>query len=520
MLLKMLRNSIQNIRRSPAALSMALATCLGVVWALLPPSGSDLAAQVAHADFFGKDGWLPVDMRWFGGTDVLGYSVISPPLMVLLGVSAFGLFTIVAASGLLGLLLDRSGVPHPRAAALVGTGCFAANLMVGRLTFALGLTVGLATLLCLWVEGRSRVPLLVLGTVLTWAASPLAALFLAMVGVGLVTRRRVAAGTALGLTGGLMLLASTALGQGGVMPMGADDMVRGVISCAVVAFVTRYHLVRVVAAVSGLSLVFAYFVATPVGVNAIRFPALFAIPVALATTRLRWRAVIPVLAGTLILIPPMSLSDAVMGQPATQEHYFTALNKQLGRLPVTGRVEVVPTADRWESVYVAGRVPLARGWMTQVDNAENALFFDAELMTPAHYQAWLRRNAVQYVALSDAPPPTAGVTEKALIEKGLPYLTRIWSGKVWTLYAVQNATSTVKGAVLLSQDGEGVTFRASEPGEVVVRVRWSRWLTLEGPDACLRPGGPWTRVQVHQPGDYQLSSALLPGGEPSECRPL
>jgi len=84
-----------------------------------------------------------------------------------------------------------------------------------------------------------------------------------------------------------MLLASTALGQGGVMPMGADDMVRGVISCAVVAFVTRYHLVRVVAAVSGLSLVFAYFVATPVGVNAIRFPALFAIPVALATTRLR-----------------------------------------------------------------------------------------------------------------------------------------------------------------------------------------------------------------------------------------
>ena len=151
------------VKRSPALLATAFATVLSLIWFVLPPSGSDLAAQVAHADFFGRDGWLPVDMRWFGGTDVFGYSIISPPMMAALGVGLFGVLVTIAASGLLGLVLQKCKVPHPRMAALVGTGCFAANLMAGRLTFALGVAAGLATILCLWVEGRWRLPLLAAG---------------------------------------------------------------------------------------------------------------------------------------------------------------------------------------------------------------------------------------------------------------------------------------------------------------------------------------------------------------------
>jgi hypothetical protein len=283
-----------------------------------------------------------------------------------------------------------------------------------------------------------------------------------------------------------------------------------------VAFVTRYQVVRVVAALSGLSLVFAYFVATPVGVNAVRFPAIFALPVALATSRLRWRAVIPVAAATLVLIPPMNLSDAV-GQAANQKQFFTALDRRLHALPLTGRVEVVPTVDRWESVYVASRVPLARGWMTQMDKANNDLFFDPALMTASGYRSWLHRNAVQYVALSTAPPAAAGVTERALVQGGLPYLSRVWHSAVWTLYAVQHATSTVGGAALRSQDAGGVTFLAPHPGTVEVRVKWSRWLTLDGPSGCLAPRGGWTRVRVLVPGTYRLSSEVLPDQAPSQC---
>ena len=304
------------------------------------------------------------------------------------------------------------------------------------------------------------------------------------------------------------------------MPMGGDDLVRGLLACLVVAFVTRYHVVRIVAGLSALSLVFAYFVASPVGVNAIRFPAIFAIPVALATSRLPWRALVPALAVTLLLIPPMALSDAVVGLPSSQATYYAPLNHELSTRKLTGRVEVVPTLDRWESVYVAGRVPLARGWMTQVDRANNDLFFNASLMTPHRYQRWLQRNAVQYVAVSNATPATAGVAEKALIERGLPYLTLAWAGMNWQLYAVQDPTTTVSGAHLVSQDGKGVSFRAVSPGPVTIRVRWSRWLSLDGPSACLEPQGPWTLVEVRTPGEYVLSSALLPKSQPPQCAQL
>lgn len=510
--------SVGELMRSPAALAVTLATVLGTVWVFLPPSGSDLAAQVAHADFFSRDGWLPIDMRWFGGTDVFGYSVVSPPLMALLGVTAFGFLSTVASSGMLGLLLQRCHVHHPRSAALAGTGCLAANLMVGRLTFAFGVAVGLATLLCLWIEGRWRLPMLVLGTVLAWAASPLVALFLAMVGVALVARKRVADGSALAMTGALVLLGTAGLGQSGVMPMNVDELVRGVLACGVVALVTRHNLVRIVAALSALSLVFAYFVDTPVGVNAIRLPAIFAIPVVLATSRLRWQALAPVLVVTLLLIPPMRLGDAAIGQPADEAEFFAQLNNQLASRQLTGRVEVVPTADRWESVYVANRVPLARGWMTQMDNANNVLFFQPALMTAAGYLAWLHRNAVEYVALSDAVPASAGATEEALIESGLPYLRVVWRDKDWTLYAVRNPTTTVSGAELLSQQGSGVSFRVATAGDVMVRVHWSRWLTVTGPGAtCLVPQGPWTRIRVGVPGVYQLSSSVLPDTQPPQC---
>lgn len=33
----------------------------------------------------------------------------------------------------------------------------------------------------------------------------------------------------------------------------------------------------------------------------------------------------------------------------------------------------MPSATRWETVYVAERYPLARGWETQLDRARNAI---------------------------------------------------------------------------------------------------------------------------------------------------
>jgi hypothetical protein len=178
-------------------------------------------------------------------------------------------------------------------------------------------------------------------------------------------------------------------------------------------------------------------------------------------------------------------------------------------------LEIPPTLHRWESVYVARQFPLARGWMTQLDAGYNPLFFGSGLSSTSYWN-WLRDNAVQYVAVSDATPAEAGVAETSLVEARPAYLHRLWTGAHWTVYRVADASATVTGGVLLSQDATSVTFRAAAHA-VTVRVRWSRWLTLAGPGGCLRQDGSWTVVEVHQAGVYRLSSALLPGNGHSPC---
>jgi hypothetical protein len=61
------------------------------------------------------------------------------------------------------------------------------------------------------------------------------------------------------------------------------------------------------------------------------------------------------------------------------------------------------TRLHWEAAYVAPAVPLVRGWERQLDTAGNPLFYDADLLNPDSYRAWLIDSGVRYVALPDAP---------------------------------------------------------------------------------------------------------------------
>jgi hypothetical protein len=128
-------------------------------------------------------------------------------------------------------------------------------------------------------------------------------------------------------------------------------------------------------------------------------------------------------------------------------------------------------------------------------------------------------NAVQYIAVPDGELAEAGRSEASLVEAGLPFLHRLWTGQHWTVYSVVHPTATVMGGRLVSQDAVSVTFVAASPGTVLVRVRWSRWLTLDGPDGCLRRDGTWTEVTVRRPGTYRIGSALAPGGRRPLCSP-
>jgi hypothetical protein len=45
---------------------------------VLGPTGTDLAAQVARADFAREHPFLPVDLSWYSGVHVYGYSLLAP----------------------------------------------------------------------------------------------------------------------------------------------------------------------------------------------------------------------------------------------------------------------------------------------------------------------------------------------------------------------------------------------------------------------------------------------------------
>ncbi|HEX8929021.1 MAG TPA: hypothetical protein VGA45_08925, partial [Actinomycetota bacterium] len=178
--------------------------------------GSDLAAQTARAEFFAAHGYTPVDLRWYAGVDQLGYSLVSQPVMAFLGVRITGALSLVLASVLIAALFRRTGAPRPWLGALVGTACVAGNLVSGRVTYGLGIALGLGALLLLTYP-RLRW-LAVVPALLASATSPVAGLFLGLAAVALLATGRLGAGVLLGVPAAVPLgLSALFLGDGGWM---------------------------------------------------------------------------------------------------------------------------------------------------------------------------------------------------------------------------------------------------------------------------------------------------------------
>ncbi|MET8040199.1 hypothetical protein ABZU25_04935 [Micromonospora sp. NPDC005215] len=575
------------MRRSRVvAVATGSAVVLGALWLALPLMGSDLAAQVARADFFAAHGPTPVDLRWYAGVQQFGYSLLSQPVMALLGVRVTGALALVASAAALAALLVRSEVPRPLLGSLVGVVTLAGNLVSGRVTYALGVAFGLAALLALSrgvpPGGRPRtVPRLGLaaaGALLASATSPVAGLFVGLAGVALLLTRRYADGLALGVAAAVPL-AATALffGDGGWMNIGRTDAVRAVLTSLLVAGLVAYRPVRFGALLSAAGVLAAAVVHTPVGLNSTRLVTMFALPVLAAAARPPgWladrlarrsaRRATPAgatptsatptsaaptdaaptsatpagaatagaatagrsrparlrqgvgLAALLVAVcvwqPPAVPADLRgIGDPTSAPGFHAPLRAFLAGQRLTGRVEVPPTRNYWEAARL-GEVPLARGWLRQADIDRNPLFFTTVPgaagtgvpLTPTSYRAWLAENAVQYVALPDAPLSWVGRAEAELVEDGLPYLTPVWSGPHWRVWAVVDPTPLVAApAELIRADGAAVTFRAASAGPVAVRVRHSRWLVASG-GATVTADGDWTTVTVPRPGEYTLGS--------------
>lgn len=516
--------------RHPSSPAVALVVGVSLLAYLLaaPPAG-DLAAQVARATLFRDHGlhiWWP---GWFAGTDLVGYSVLAPALMAVTGVPLAGSLATLAASASGTALFGTAR--RPRLAVAAFAAVLLADLLAGRVTFVIGSAFALVALRA--VQRRSRAGAVVASMAAT-LGSPLAGLFLGLVLVAVAvtdaTRRRVAVLTA-GAAAVPVAVTTALFPSAAVMPFERHGLWMPLIACLVLLVAVPNKLVRCTAALFAIAVVVAYNVPSAVGSNVSRLAMLFTVPVVVGWGGVSRRALAVALV-PLVAWPALDLAGQLTraSDLSSQRRYYAPLlaeldhrQQQAQAAGQPGRVEIVDPRTHWASVYIADRVPLARGWERQLDVANNPLFYTGTL-TGSSYQAWLHQLAVRWVALPDAALDYAAQAEGQLVARGLPFLEPVWSGPHWRLYAVRNPQSLVAGpATVAGQTTTGVDVRARAAGVVRVALRYTPYLRARGLGAssgltgCVEPAGPWTSLYLPSAGDYRLDAAWsLAGATHSE----
>jgi hypothetical protein len=506
---------------APPVTASAVAVILCVAYLLAPLMGGDLSAQLARADFAGAHPLAPIDLRWFGGTQPFGYSLWVPALMALATPRIVGAVAAVVATWLTTRLLQRAGAARPVVGGIAAAVCQASDLAEGRIAFAAGLALGLAALDLLTGTYRWRRPLAVVAAFLAGAANPVAALLLWVCALVALLRRQVKDAAVLVIASAIpVAVIAGVFADGGSQLFNTSDAIRAALASLLVAVVvpTRYQPVRLGALIGLVMVAAAYWLPTPVGGNAIRLTLLFAVPVVAAFVDWRWWLATLTIVLAVVVQTPITFGTLTgAGVPATRASYYAPLLAEIkAEGPLTGRVEVPEENGHWESVYVARQVPLARGWLRQLDTKLNDDVFYQHKPTATTYQEFLTDNAVEYVAVPDARLTYYGKREATLIDGGLRYLTPIWKTDHWTLYRVAGAVPIISApGTLVSETADSLTFTAPPNSTVHINVRWLKWSSTSSVGgACIGREGDAVvyRTGASATTRHTLTSSLDPSG--------
>jgi hypothetical protein len=544
--------------------AVALSATLAAAMLAWNPQVGDLAAQMFRTELFHEAGLSIWNGSWYGGHYTLTYSVLFPPLAALLGPQAVGMLAVVLSAYLFDRMVrDRWGEAARWATLWFGAGVVTL-LADGQLTFSLGVVLGLAALRALQ---RGHPVLALFATAGCALSSPVAAVFLAGVlltgAVGspvdltrfsrgwwrgadvarsLRGRRALpgdrtrgqerpgdrtrgvavwAASVALALT----LIPNVVFPGAGQFPFAFSSFVAIPLWCGSALYLTRdlkreeRQLRRALLGYT-LAATAIWLVPNAMGGNAVRLGALFGGPV-LAAVLLAHRPRVPVwflalfLAGSLYWQLTASVTQIArsVGDPSTKAAYFEPVAQWLRAHGAEGaRVEVPPTANHWESAYLAPEVELARGWLRQLETTRDDIFYAGESeLTHAAYRGWLRDNAVRYVALPDAPLDYSSVAERRLIRAEPPYLELLWSSPHWRFYRVRDHAPLVEpqgdgAARVLRVDRQGFALGVTRPGEFTVRVSFTPYWSIAQGNGCLLRRGDWTLARVNRPGLFRVAA--------------
>lgn len=502
----------------------ALASSLAVYG---PARGGDLAAHLWRTNLV-QHGFVVWDNLWFAGQYPLAsYSLLYYLLAAVVGNRVLGVAGVVIAAAIFSSVLRNEW----QAAGRWPARAFAVLLAGQAFTAAFPYDLGLATMLAtLWALQRRRLVLAGICTVLTLGFSPLAFLFLglALVAVFLwqrrVSRSTVAVCAALALAASIQLAALVLLPSPGlVYPYGAWRFAAGLaLVVAGVALSLRGRAGWRMASlfvVWGAASVLAYAVPSPVGHNLVRASTflvpLMVVAAALAGFRPRWLAV-PAVAGALAanVLPYAPMLSQRISVPGTSAAYWqpvvSFLHAHLGH---AYRVEVVPTANHWESSYLpAAGIPLARGWYRQLDIADDPALYQRNL-SPADYRSWLRSRGVRYVVVAHLPLEAIDGAREARLAATLP---PVWSDGQVTVYGLAHPTPLLTGpapARITRFDDDEIDGVVARAGTYLLRVHFTPyWSVLRGSACVTRASGSMTTLRLQKAGPFALRAIETPLG--------
>ena len=513
-------------RRVPIP-AWTLTAAFGLVYVIVAPLSTDLAAAGYRSDLFSRAGFTLWDNGWYGGHHVLAYSLLAPALSALLSPQLLAALSMTAAAALFAALIDGR---FPARATRIASCWFALGAAVGllsnRVPFELGVSIGLAALLAARARGRTGSALALALAFVCTLASPIAGAFLALVALAwaIVERRLLVLALAAAALVPVAVLA-LAFPEGGSEPFVASAFypVLAVLLLIAVAIPPEQRLLRTGTLLYALALIGAYVVPSAIGGNADRLGALLAGPLLVcalagrASSRRTWALI--ALAPLLLywqLRAPIADYVSAASDPASKSSYYSPLLAELRRLHVgysmrAARIEVVPTLNHMEARWVAARVTIARGWERQLDIARNGIFYGrSATLGAARYRAWLSQNAISYVALPDAPLDYSARGEARVIAAAPSYLRELWRSAHWRLFEVRRATPLAQLPSMLTRlDSDSFTLRAGRAGSFVIRVRFTPyWAIADGRGCVRRAPGDWTELEIQRAESVRVAIDL------------
>jgi hypothetical protein len=529
------------------ALPTIVAAALAGLYLALAPNSVDLAAHLFRAAMFKQQGFAVWNNYWYGGNQVLGYSVLFPAVSAALTPQLAAALAAVGTATVFTALARRHFGDRALAGAILFGAATAADLYSGRLAFAFGALPALGAVLAL--DSR-RIAIAGLLAVVSALCSPVAALFAALVAGGYVladvilalrdpavSPRTDAAGPAIrpaaiaALPGvavivaalGPVLLISWIFPQGGSEPFAFTAMLPLLVVSAIALILLplillQGELVRLRAgiAVYAVATLALYVIPTPIGSNIARMGTFAALPLA---TLVCWGRRPRLLA--LVFLPLLyigwssSVRDGIAGDvdnTASTAFYQPLLRFLDRQAAVPGaapfRIEIPFSSFHWEAYEIATRFSLARGWERQLDIRYNHIFYGGRL-TARTYDRWLHDSAVRFVAISTADPDYSARAEVRLVNSGLPYLHPVFRSKNWRVYRVADATPIVQAPARLERLTAGsLTIRTPGPGTFELRMRFTPYWHLSAGAGCVAPDGNWTKLTVARAGQVRLSTSF------------